>query len=570
MPSSRQFPNVFQLADGETVYSFLAAIARASVKSRLVCRITDGRCTYARPIWANGLRNLAACLPEISGITADDLLEHHTLAPLFAPLLSEQRRAALFEATMEINAGEPAIVSGSAGCSLRNAPTLRFCRLCKSDTGARPGWLCVHQCAGVLVCPRHPTEVLWVSNVSRSPQERRRDLVDVRDADFMSVCTDLDSNDSNIARRIAQSMCELLKGKCAKPGPERFRSWLREEFRRSGCAAPFGKVDLRAATSLVETWLGPRLRYPMGLPAPPRAIDDHWLVRLLGRRRNSVHPLYAVIACAALNRTISDALMEASVFVAKAKEPTKRMPRGISPAHLRYESAKPKLRQIWENSSMSVMAIARLLTVSDVTVWRWARKMRLHFPRKGPGGRVSRGVKSRRELPEFCHRLHEKRARWLALRRRGVGHSCRLPPTRAVYQWLARYDPLWLRRHLGRQKPRPLVDWSARDRVLAARVRPAADAIRLRFPPVRASRTRLVAQVGAGFVFRHSRALLPKTMRAITSSEESHREYVPRRLRLLHEHGSLTKRAFADALKKTPALASHPLIAELCDAFAPT
>ncbi len=547
---------------GATVYAMLAATARLSPRPRLLSRLLGPHAVYARPIWPRGLRALAEAMPRPLGMTPRRLLLQHTLVPAFLPFMTSSRRAALIGASLELNAGEPALVAGAATTGLELPG---FVRACPDCLHAGFHWCqCSHQMPGVLVCPGHPNIILHDTPITRSLREARTQFVDLRDVELGEPATCVVSRHAQErAASIAAAVQTLLTRALPRPGPEKFRNWMRAQLRAIGFAAPFGKVDLQRTVSAFRDWIGTEFSSAAGIPVPQRANDGNWLVGLLTTRRTAIHPIFAVLCALFVDVPIADAVAEADRFTPPVRPRTTPMPRGISPAHARFESNRVRLKILWSDPTLSVCAIGRQLKVRDVTVRRWAVRLALSFPRKGPSRTVV-APSARPMLPSFRDRVAEHRRLWRAaiLRvPRNTGFA-RHPKTRALYAWLVRYDPAWFHLHRRVCGRRSRVDWPQRDTEIAARIAPTAAQLMQRKKPTRASRTRIAAVIGFDLCAKHF-SRMPKTRSAFTRHAEPHSEFVARRLRALFEAGSISRRAIATALRKQPLLRYHPLTKQI-------
>jgi hypothetical protein len=425
-------------------------------------------------------------------------------------------------------------------------------------------WQCYHQLPGVVVCAEHPSIALHDTSVPRSQREDRPNHIDLRDARVLKPCiAKLSPLGLHHATEVATALRTLLCTTVPHPGPEQFREWLRDQLRARGFARPFGKVDLQRSVAALGRWLSSDFATAVGLPVPTRADDDNWFVAILTTRRSAIHPTLAVVCSLFVETEIKSALLAADSLKPQPRPPTRPMRRGISAAHARFEKSKVRLRSLWGQSHLSISAIGRRLEVHENTVSRWARALGLKFPRRGPGG-MAHGLAPRRKSPPFDIRVSDHRRRWRTVIRslpRNAAGVSRNPLTRNLYNWLWRYDPEWLCHHVPKSSHRSLVNWSRRDRDIASRVATAAAEIRARVLPTRASRTRIIALIRMHQLFQSS-ARLPKARAALARHTESHREFVPRRLRALFDVGSLSRRALVTAVRKQPSLSRNAFVKE--------
>ena len=546
---------------GATVYAILASIERLSPELKLVRLLLGPRATYARPLWPRGLGPIAAAMPPPLDMTAQRLLHDHTLVPAFLPFMTPERRERLVAACLRTDAGEPARLAGATELGMEIPEMLRACPLCVQSRCT--WWLTFHQMPGALVCAVHPDVVLHDTTVLRSPREDRRRHVDLRDARLLGPCApELSPQGLQRAAEVSVALRTLLLKTLPHPGPEKFRQWMREQLRAQGFVAG-SRIDLKGCVAALRSWMGEDFCAAAGVPLPRRADDGNWFVDILTARRIAIHPTFAVVCSLFVGTGIEAALEAAENFAPQPQLQTRPMRRGISAAHARFEQAKDRLRRLWAQPNLSVSAIARQLQVCHHTVSRWAAALGLPFPRRGPK-KTAHGLPPRRKLPAFGVRVREHRRQWLeALRHlpRGAG-AARHPRTRALYAWLSRYDPNWLRRHWPKPWRQPKVDWLQRDRDISARIAVIAAELRARTLPTRASRTRIIAILGIAELF-HSSARMPKAHAALNRHAESHREFVPRRLRALFDAGILSRRALVIAAHKRPSLRQHPLLVPL-------
>jgi hypothetical protein len=105
------------------------------------------------------INHLLSVLPANHNYTADSLIDHHTLAPFYAPFLPI-KRVALLRVEMKVG-GEAKHIKGRTGntaLSIKTPERLRFCPTCAVEDRKRVGepyWHRIHQISGVMMCPLH-------------------------------------------------------------------------------------------------------------------------------------------------------------------------------------------------------------------------------------------------------------------------------------------------------------------------------------------------------------------------------------------------------------------------------
>ena len=128
------------------------------------------------------------------------------------------------------------------------------------------------------------------------------------------------------------------------------------------------------------------------------------------------------------------------------------------------------LARLWECGQISLREISRRLRVDPMTVKRHAARAGLRFPREGVRPTRKRPPEPRERLKRLL--FHRRRWEMALAEPEPQGLRKRLPST---YSYLFRFDREWLDRHRPPRpepKPRkPRVDWQARDRELAEKIR---------------------------------------------------------------------------------------------------
>lgn len=103
-----------------------------------------------------------AALENSTGLDAANVIMHHTMFPLYAPFIPQERCTNLFQAMLV--SGRPTIGLAGASTALVKWPVwLRFCPACFDDMAARFGesyWRRSWQMQGIDACPEHDCQLL--------------------------------------------------------------------------------------------------------------------------------------------------------------------------------------------------------------------------------------------------------------------------------------------------------------------------------------------------------------------------------------------------------------------------
>ncbi len=106
------------------------------------------------------LNKLCSNLPLGSTLTSSEMLNKHTLYPLFAPFLPEDRAQKIKEMMLSENGNGIHMSSGVMASGIKVTKDLHFCPKCFDEDILRygePYWHRIHQVPGVFICPIHNT-----------------------------------------------------------------------------------------------------------------------------------------------------------------------------------------------------------------------------------------------------------------------------------------------------------------------------------------------------------------------------------------------------------------------------
>jgi hypothetical protein len=200
------------------------------------------------------------------------------------------------------------------------------------------------------------------------------------------------------------------------------------------------------------------------------------------------------------------------------------------------------LKEVWEDSTFSLQAMAVRLRVDIQTVKRQAVRLNLSFPRQGPTARqiqIDAVLLPAAEDVQLARRtkLQAYRAEWLSALEENpdAGRSDLAQKYRPVHSWLYWYDRQWLEAHLPLPKKRgkqlPQVNWKKRDSQIADLVRASAQRLKKASgKPVQVTKTAIASSIGYLALIQKQLDKLPRTAEALTEVVESTEEFAVRRV----------------------------------------
>ena len=154
------FPTLYP---GELLYSGIARYqirsGNLSPKSNIE-ELFNSRTITATADLPCGLDNLVQNLPSYSPITAESLIQNHTLYPFYAPFLPPKRAREIKDSMKSARGGNIHTLAGIMASAIFTPQYFRFCPDCLQQDLNKYGetyWHRLHQIQGVVFCPVHQT-----------------------------------------------------------------------------------------------------------------------------------------------------------------------------------------------------------------------------------------------------------------------------------------------------------------------------------------------------------------------------------------------------------------------------
>lgn len=573
-----------RLRPDEPLYSVLARRADA-------LRDRDGR-TTAREVFGSGtvtavndlpshLDAFIAGLPPDYGLSADDVIDGHTLLPWYAASLPPDRVARLRADMRGAGRGIHARAGVMAG-GVALPQRIRFCPTHVAEDrrdGGECFWHRVHQVPGVLVCPEHGV-FLEDSDVPARHRTNRHPYASAERSARPAPPHHIDPGrpSHSILARIAVDAAHLLSRPATGVEPGALRDRYVSALQERGLATVGGRVRAAAFVAEFQAYYPPALLSALRCHIDP-GIGDNWLLRLVRAPGGAQHTLRHLLLIHFLGHSVASfsILPETTTLFGSGPYPclnragghygedtiaacdVRRGERGhpvgvfACPSceftYLRSGPARaPEDRfhvgrivafgPVWEealratcgNAMLSMEERGRVLGVDPVTVKRHAARLGLiDVPQTTTSRHVTMPVDADGGAAGPIHRAVWERAT-SDYPTEGVRQLRERFP--ATYAWLYRHDRSRLTRNKpARRRPPPRVDWDRRDADLSDATRRAARHLyNATGRPVQVTATSIGRLSGHLAVIRRHTAKLPRTAAMLAELAEARDTYAARRL----------------------------------------
>ncbi|MBD1808116.1 TniQ family protein [Microcoleus sp. FACHB-SPT15] len=534
------------------------------------------------------LGHLVATIPSGHRYTVDRLIDEATLLPFYSPFLPPDR----VRSVREQMGGSGSNIHCHIGISstIRSPAYLQFCPLCavkdKEQLGERY-WHRLHQVPGVEVCPTHAV-FLEKSSVCPRTQINPYNFISAEQAIQVTSWRLLDLSDPCHEKllKLAYDAAWLLKQHGLVFSLQSIRDRYMYLLPERGLATYSGRVHQGQLLKAFKN------SYPLDLlqllqSELDEEIRANWLCRLVWHSQGSHHPLHHLLLIHFLGHTAETFFKLPSEFKPFGEGPWSclnpvckhfrkaqiqeckinynsrdGMPLGIfsckcgfvyssndfdqsTTGDFRVSTVKSYgplwesvLKELWENSSLSLQEIGHRLGVGRTKVKNYAIALQLSFPRLGPTRQTQIGAQQQHRLAKkqlnVPNRLEIYRNEWLSLLNENPDASRTSLRRQAdhIYGWLRRRDSEWLEAHLPQPRKNNgsrSVDWESRDVQLAKAVRQSA--IRLKSATgclVKITKRAISKDINQIGVIQNYLNKLPLTAQALNEVVETREEYVVR------------------------------------------
>lgn len=542
----------------------------------------------------NQLENVAGRFPEGASLTADTFIDRHTLLPFFSPFLPPARVEELRRNMRESSASAAHMRSGIMASRIPLPSRLRYCPACKVEDERRFReiyWHRLHQIPGVEVCPTHEV-FLEEGDVSRRAGRNNLQFVtaDAATRSLPARCLDPSDRDHQVLLRFARDSEWLLGQSFAGSELSKLHNRYLKILIARGLATHTRSIHVDKLLNQFCDYYSPFLLKRLNCEfTGSDQMKSNWLLRLVRPPKHAQHPLYHLLLIQFLGST-AEKFFQLSEELAPFGEgpwpclnpaadhyrqpvimefrlgdrlrygkPTGSFSCECGFAYVRTgpdsslddrfrigriisfgRAWEAKLKQLWEDSSLSISEIGRRLGVDPLTVRRYAAHLKLSLSRSDkrlkPLSHVTQ-LKGKTVSAAWGKKHRRCRSKWLSAMKQGGEITLKalrhkLP---REYAWLLQNDSEWLEEHKPRPRRRNLpqtgVDWKRRDAEYAAAVRNVASRLK-EAPgrPARVTRTAIGRAVGVFTLLRQKLHKMPLTAQIMATVIESREEYAIRRV----------------------------------------
>jgi hypothetical protein len=540
------------------------------------------------------INHLLSVLPHHNSYTADRLINHHTLAPIYVPFLPLKRALSL-RRDMKQTSGTSFTHErvGITSTTIRTPNYLRFCPLCAKDDVDQYGekyWHRIHQISGIEICPIHAVFLensiaLWHSHTNPGkfisadkaiPNicSRTIDITNPHHTHLLKLARDVawilnwhdHNSDIGFLRRRYYNL--LLKrglayynGRIKTPelSKELVNFFTQEFLEKLQCGIDKparGWVYRLVHTNTLEV-AQPAIRHLLLITYLGYAAEDFFTAsdefKPFGTKpwpclnRASDHYREEVIAeCNITDSLIKRGRPVGTFRCQKCGFIYNRIGPDIS-KNSRYQVSsiqaygpvwEKALRELWEERTLSLGTVGQMLGVSDLTVVRYAIRFELQMNTSGSRAVSQKTIHRYRNFRWSREKyLEHYRQEWIAIRSVNPEASRKelIAMASFLYLWLRKNDAEWIESQLPPPRHKRArgsrVNWKEIDSELSEAVISSTSRIKgLAGKPVRASLAAVVREIGHRAHFEHKLDDLPNTAKALDAHLESLEAFAIRKI----------------------------------------
>lgn len=541
----------------------------------------------------NRLGHLVSVMPPGHSYTVNRLIDEHTPLRFYEPFIPPERAHIIRQEMEGASYNRIHARLGVAADRFSHPTSLRFCPDCVSTDRQKyrvAYWHRVHQLPGIEVCPDHatflePGGAAWVgrrnSNAFISAERSVTEVAARR--------IDPSNAHHNVLYKMAQDAMWLLNWRGKAPNNSELRGRYLNLLLRQSLSCYSGTI--RRARLLEKFLSFYSADFLKRLQNEIRDQGECWLLRMVRKHKSRIvqPPLRHLLLMTFLGVTVKELFLGykeykpfgtgpwpclnrasshfgqttiAAYRVTDAIETLKGKPLAVfscdcgfmysrvgpdSSDKDRYDFTsvvsyglvwESYLKEKWEDSSITLEALAKKLYVCPTTVRRHALRLNLSFPRKTPFSKPAseKFIKQHSNMRKtFKEYLHIRQEHWLSVRKANpnAGRTELITLASFTYDWLRENANDWLEDNLPVSRksipPPKRVDWGTWDVKLPKAIKDSSARIRgLPGHPIRVIKEAIIREVGHRSWIEKRLDKLPQTARSLAKSLESGEDFLLR------------------------------------------
>lgn len=523
----------------------------------------------------NDLKYLCDQMPQ-GGLSPQEIIEGHTLFPLYRPFLTEERAKKVEQVMINGSNGKGGVIHFTLGVMASNVITpgyLRYCPKCIEVDREQYGeayWHRHHQAPGVLACYFHRTKLIN-SNVRFSGDRSIQAFTDI--STMSEVIFECDEQVSDLEWDLTESTYWILNNSIQVFDPEVTQGKYIQNLIVKGYISEGGRIKQEFLAEQFELFFGSSFLRDLGCSV--LHTDNNWLVKMLRKLRGMTHPLRHILLLSFLQLTPKQFFEKVfDVYYPFGEGPwvclnpaadhykenvikdcvvtrcskTKKSIRTFSctcgfvyarsgpdkSTHDRYRIGRIKnFGPVWldkllqlRTENLSNREIAKRLKVSNGTI-------------KNQLDKLNTVDKSGIKNYDVESKIDYYREAWMKMIRDNPAKSKKAIRNMAenIFSWLYRYDREWLNNNSPENLPRKKyggdnrVDWDKRDNQIAEELINASSKILAHIGrPIQITKNSLSRTIGKTALLQQHLDKLPKSKEIILKLVESQDEFQIRRV----------------------------------------
>jgi hypothetical protein len=255
----------------------------------------------------SNIGRLVGRLPITSKLTVDQLIQKHTMFPLYSAFLPPDQADAVYRSMVEGNGNEIYSRIGIMGSSIRPNRNIRYCKICLSHDLKVYGesyWHRMHQVQGLDVCVEHGVRLLDSTICLHGENKYKFIAADELNSPLNCVAERTPRNDIEKYYSLSKNIRMLLNNQFPNRSSDLFGQYYLSKLQRLGYASIIGRnVDQDRLGHDFITFYGEGFleQLQSGIH-----LKNNWLKLITRTHQRSFHPIRHLLLMQFLNCNIEE------------------------------------------------------------------------------------------------------------------------------------------------------------------------------------------------------------------------------------------------------------------------